>query len=129
MILAVSTNAPKIIFVQEEGNVVPNFEISRGKIKAVSLRWHPIFQALAIGWDDGAITLWNEDERLTREEKVLHKAAISIITFSSDGSRMVTGDAKGTVGVWRTHRGLTPVCSYAKEGAITNVVFCSLMLN
>jgi hypothetical protein len=25
MILAVSTNAPKIIFVQEEGNVLPNF--------------------------------------------------------------------------------------------------------
>lgn len=32
MILAVSTNAPRIIFVQEEGLIVPNFEISRGKI-------------------------------------------------------------------------------------------------
>jgi len=37
MILAVSTSAPRIIFVQEEGNVVPNFEISRGKIVARSL--------------------------------------------------------------------------------------------
>ena len=53
MILAVSTTAPKIIFVQEEGNMVPNFEIARGKIKAVVLKWHPIFQALAIGWEDG----------------------------------------------------------------------------
>lgn len=42
---------------------------------------------------------------------------------------MVTGDAKGTVGVWRTHRGLTPVCSYSKEGAVTNIVFCSLQIN
>jgi intraflagellar transport protein 140 len=42
---------------------------------------------------------------------------------------MVTGDAKGTVGVWRTHRGLTPVCSYNKEGAVTNIVFCSLQIN
>jgi len=55
MILAVSTNAPHIIFVQEEGNIVPNFEISRGKVKAVALKWHPIFQALAIGWEDGTI--------------------------------------------------------------------------
>lgn len=60
---------------------------------------------------------------------MLHKAAISIITFSADGSRMVTGDAKGTIGVWRTHRGLTPVCSYNKEGAISNIVFCSLQIN
>jgi intraflagellar transport protein 140 len=42
---------------------------------------------------------------------------------------MVTGDAKGTVNVWRTHRGLTPVCSYSKEGAVTNIVFCSLQIN
>ncbi len=42
---------------------------------------------------------------------------------------MVTGDAKGIVGVWRTHRGLTPVCSYNKEGAVTNIVFCSLQIN
>ena len=60
---------------------------------------------------------------------MLHKAPITIITFSADGSRMVTGDAKGTVGVFRTHRGLTPVCNYSREGSITNIVFCSLMLN
>ena len=43
MILAVATNAPRIVFVQEEGNIVPNFEISRGKISPVALKWHPIF--------------------------------------------------------------------------------------
>ena len=42
---------------------------------------------------------------------------------------MVTGDAKGTIGVWRSHRGLSPVCSYNKDGAVTNIVFCSLQIN
>lgn len=60
---------------------------------------------------------------------MLHKSNILIITFSNDGSRMVTGDQKGTVGVWRTHRGLTPVCNYTKDGSISNIVFCSLLLN
>lgn len=55
MILAVSTNAPKIIFVQEEGNIVPNFQIARNRIKAVALKWHPEVQALAIGWEDGKL--------------------------------------------------------------------------
>lgn len=124
-ILAVSTNAPRIIFVQEEATMVPDFEIKRGKIASV-LSWHPLFPSLAIGWQDGVITLWNEDQRLTREEKVLHKSEITNITFSADGTRMVTGDEQGTVGVWRTHRGLTPICQYSKSGAITNVAFCGL---
>ena len=108
-ILAVATNKPRIVFVQEEGAITPNFEISRGKVPLI-MKWHPVFPALAIGWEDRVITLWNEDDRLTREEKALHKAPITNITFSSDGTRMVTGDEKGTVGVWRTHRGLQPIC-------------------
>jgi len=125
-LLAVSTSAPRIIFVQEEATIVPDFEINnRGKIASV-LSWHPMFPSLAIGWQDGVITLWNEDQRLTREEKVLHKAEITNITFSQDGTRMVTGDEQGTVGVWRTHRGLTPICQYSKSGAITNIAFCGL---
>ena len=107
MVLAIATNKPSIIFVNEEGIPVPNFEIMRGKTQAVCLKWHPVFQSLAIGWSDGCVTLWNEDQRMTREDKVLHKSALTIITFSQDGSRMVTGDSKGTIGVWRTHRGLT----------------------
>jgi hypothetical protein len=34
------------------------------------MKWHPTFQALAIGWSDGTITLWQEDDRNTRDEKV-----------------------------------------------------------
>jgi len=31
MILAIATNKPRVLFVNEEGQLVPNFEISRGK--------------------------------------------------------------------------------------------------
>ena len=53
MILAIATNKPSIIFVNEEGVQVPNFEIGRGNTQPVCLKWHPIFQSLAIGWSDG----------------------------------------------------------------------------
>ena len=42
---------------------------------------------------------------------------------------MITGDLKGTVAVWRTHRGLTQVCTYQREGTINQIVFCSLVVN
>lgn len=94
--------------------------------------------------------LWNEDERLCREEKMIHRKTICNITFNSDGSRMITCDIvsyciliyiyinsitsihiftfvkSGTVGVWRTQRGLTPICSLNKAGAMRNVIFSGL---
>ena len=118
MVLAVTTNAPRIIFIQEDGTVVPNFEIARNKVPVAQIAWHPLLQALAIGWQDGVLTLWNEDARYTQEDKQVHSAAVTNITFSPDGARLVTGDSKGTVAVWRTHKGMSPICQYNREGAI-----------
>jgi hypothetical protein len=70
VVLAVTTNKPRIIFVNDEGGIIPNFEIMRGKTPVSQLMWHPSNNALAIGWKDGCVTLWQEDERLTRDEKV-----------------------------------------------------------
>lgn len=110
VMLAITTSSPRVIFVTEEGGIVPNFDIRRNGMTVTSLIWHPMIQALAIGWQDGNVTLWNEDERLTKDDKTVHSSAVTNITFSADGSRMVTGDTKGTCSVWRTHKGMTPVC-------------------
>lgn len=128
MVLAVATSLPRIVFVSEEGQVVPNFDINRNRTPIQALKWHPSQQALAIGYQDGTVLLWNEEDRLTREDKAVHKGAVTQIVFSTDGSRLVTGDSKGTVGVWRTHRGMTPVCQYSREGSINQIVFCQLAL-
>jgi hypothetical protein len=37
MCIALATDAPRIIFVNDEGVVAPNFEIKRGKTKATFL--------------------------------------------------------------------------------------------
>ena len=68
--LAVATNAPRIIFMNDEGFIEPNFEITRGKNSITEMKWHPLIHALAIGWSDGCLTLWQEDDRLIRDEKV-----------------------------------------------------------
>ena len=53
-ILAVSTTSSRIIFLQEEAILIPELEIARSKI-AKYLKWHPVYPALAIGWDDGKL--------------------------------------------------------------------------
>ena len=68
--LAVATSLPRIIFMSDEGTIIPNFEITRGQNTVSQMKWHPVIQALAIGWSDGCLTLWQEDDRLVRDEKV-----------------------------------------------------------
>ena len=75
-----------------------------------SLNWHPLMQALAISWQDGTMTLWNEDERLTREEKTVHSSVFKNIPFSTDDSKMVIGDLKSTCVMLRTHKRMFAVC-------------------
>ena len=53
MVLAIATSKNRIIFVNEEGVQVPNFEIARGTTQPVCLKWHPLYHSLAIGWSDG----------------------------------------------------------------------------
>ena len=87
LVLAVATDKPRIIFMSDEGTIMPNFEIKRGKNAIVKMQWHPIIHSLAIGWEDGCITLWHEDDRLTRDEKVRKFLEIAH-TFIIDASRI-----------------------------------------
>ena len=61
----------------------------------------------------GTITLWSEDTRTAKEESAVHKEEINLIQYNTNGSRMVSADITGLVVVWR---GITPMCTYQKEG-------------
>jgi len=65
------------------------------------MEWHPNQPTIAIGWENGTITLWSEESKMAKEECNVHKDKISIIVFNPTGSRMVTADDKGNVVVWR----------------------------
>jgi intraflagellar transport protein 140 len=58
----------------------------------VTLAWHPFEKTLAVGWENGALSLWLE-ERLQFVETVSpHQASIGLLGWSSQGSRLLTGD-------------------------------------
>ena len=75
-----------------QGEVVPNSIIRKSRpISAV--QWHPIKKVLAIGWETGELCIRNEHERELYEVPLVHKAEITILQWSSTGSRLVTGDS------------------------------------
>lgn len=43
MLLAIATDRPRVVFVGEEGQIMPNYEVSRGKTTPAVVKWHPVF--------------------------------------------------------------------------------------
>lgn len=57
-----------------------------------TLTWHPTRKILAVGWQTGEISLWNEQEQELIDAPHMHKGELSILHWSSSGSRLVSGD-------------------------------------
>ncbi|CAK55887.1 unnamed protein product (macronuclear) [Paramecium tetraurelia] len=99
-----------------------DYELARNQ-KPTAIAWHPIQPQLSIGWQNGTITIWQEDTRTAKEESAVHKEEINLIQYNTNGSRMVSADISGLVVVWR---GITPMSTYQKEGIMTICIFADL---
>ena len=120
-ILAVATRGfatAKVAFFREEGQSLLEHSIKRPGDANV-LAWHPKRRILACGWSDGVVSLWYMKEQITREDNVIHKnGAVVLLKWNSDGSRLISGDTQGTVGVWQSdNRGrLIHIIKYDRGG-------------
>lgn len=106
----------------EDGENMTSSETHRSALP-VAVAWHPTEPMLISAWSGGELLLWSEQTGGATECK-LHDASITTVVWSPDGSRVVTADESGRVGVWKPSKGrLTLVCEYARKGEITKCVF------
>ena len=118
--LAVSTGT-RILFFNESGEKL-EMELFKG-LTPTYIEYHPNLPQLAIGWQNGGVTLFNEDQKMVKEEAGVHKSAVILIVYQPSGNCMVSTDEKGLVAVWR---GINCISTYQREGVITNCIFCEL---
>lgn len=114
-----------VLMCHEEGEPIDKpMEIKRDG-SCTMMCWHPRSAILAMGWDDGAVCSWTDQERILREDVKTHKAPITYLSWSPEGSRLITGDQLGVLSVWQCDaRGrLEWKHRYQKKGAITHCVF------
>lgn len=57
-----------------------------------SLDWHPTRKILAIGWENGEVVIWNENDHELHETSTNHKTAVNIVAWNPSGSRLATAD-------------------------------------
>jgi len=123
-ILAVATGNGQITMYHEEGDAIePAVDIKRSG-KCTHMAWHPKLALLACGWDDGTVWIWSESDRQHRENSITHQHPISLLQWSPDGSRLISGDEGGMLGVWQASAGrLVLHYRYSKKGAVKHLVF------
>lgn len=57
-----------------------------------ALAWHPNRKFLAIGWDNGEVDIFNDQDKEVYSVPQLHTAAITTLNWTGSGSRLGTGD-------------------------------------
>lgn len=102
---------------------------SRCSAAPTCLAFNPVSPVLAVGLSSGSLLLIRAGDGVSSEERGGHASAISVLRWSPDGSRLVTGDASGVVVVWAVAaeggavKG-TSLATFRKPGgAITHCAF------
>ncbi|KAM3859666.1 intraflagellar transport protein 140 homolog [Diretmus argenteus] len=103
-VLAVASSSPtaggNVDLYLQQGEYVESCHVER-PYQPMVLRWHPVKPVLALGWETGEVLLLTHP---SGEQTILpstHTACITLLEWSSSGSRMVTGDQMGVLAVWK----------------------------
>ena len=78
-------------FIMFQGERLLNVKLQRN-CQATSSSWHPTKKIIAVGWENGELLIWNAMDHELFEGLPLHKHAITVLHWSSNGTRLVSGD-------------------------------------
>lgn len=79
------------IIVHTQGEHVESCHLEHPHQPAV-LHWHPTKPVLALGWENGDVVLLTHPSGDQTPLPSTHPACITLVEWSSSGSRLVTGD-------------------------------------
>ncbi|KAM4524435.1 intraflagellar transport protein 140 homolog [Odontesthes bonariensis] len=103
-LLAVASSSPatggNVDLYLQQGEYVESCHVERPHQPAV-LRWHPLKPVLAQGWENGEVVLLTHPSGDQTVLPSAHTASITLLEWSSFGSRLVTGDEMGVLAVWK----------------------------
>uniref|UniRef100_A0A4W6G1I9 Intraflagellar transport 140 n=1 Tax=Lates calcarifer TaxID=8187 RepID=A0A4W6G1I9_LATCA len=103
-VLAVASSSPatggNIDLYLQQGEYVEGCHVERPHQPTV-LRWHPTKPVLALGWENGEVVLLSHPSGDQTVLPSTHAACITLLVWSSSGSRLVTGDQTGALAVWK----------------------------
>ena len=127
-ILALSSRSGKVILVNATNVDETITLISDRKRPVNAIRFHPSEDVLAIGFEDGLVSLYDISNGMSRVRKVMdlpgHSSGISDIAFNKDGNYLASSSYDGAVQLWDySNLNNLPLVLDDHNAQVWNVVF------
>nr|CAB3255295.1 intraflagellar transport protein 140 homolog [Phallusia mammillata] len=88
------------LYNRDGGNAHQGVLMQRA-VSPTSVTWHPTKKIVAVGWENGEILIWNDQQKELYEVPRLHTKGISALEWTNQGTRLASGDKEGVFAVWK----------------------------
>ncbi|XP_019615052.1 PREDICTED: intraflagellar transport protein 140 homolog [Branchiostoma belcheri] len=117
-----SVGGGSVNLFMDDGEPVPDGCIQRSS-QVTCMSWHPNYRVLAMGWENGDVLMWNDQDKELHEAKSIHDAGVAILEWSTNGTRLLSGDKNGLITVWKMdgkgRAQASPFCKHQMEQSVS----------
>ncbi|OHS98715.1 hypothetical protein TRFO_08700 [Tritrichomonas foetus] len=120
-ICAIIPSDQRVHFFDDKGNELPNYSISKSA-RATAIAFSPISESLAVGWNDGTITLWRNGSFTDAPQ--VHKGPVNLICWHPNCPYFLSTSEDGSTCCWDTSSIILPVFKGFSDAVFTTAVWC-----